>query len=90
MNDHQRRIWLTMLQRIDAFMAGELGLLQLVNDLQGLLDAGEFDDRDMIDRWYELWTPLETRIAVGGSPPPSAQIVAEVEAMKAFLESEMG
>jgi len=59
LNEHQLRLWDRMLQSIESFRKGELQYFNLVYDLEGALDAGEFKDEKLIKQWYDFWLPLE-------------------------------
>ncbi len=48
-----------MLLRIDEYQCQESNYPKLINDLEGLLDVGEFSDKDFNKLWYEKWTPLK-------------------------------
>ena len=48
-----------MLKSIENFREGKLDYFALVGALEGALDAGEFKNQSLIEKWYNLWTPLE-------------------------------
>lgn len=68
----------------DRFLDRELGLKSLVTGLQGLLDAGDFRDQELRDRWYSLWLPLEIRNATG-EVEWSPDAAHEVEALRSYI-----
>ena len=71
--------------QIDFFRRGELGFRSLVENLEGLLDAGEFDDRTFRREWYELWGSLEiTRVTRGDDVTPS-EVNTDLNALHSFL-----
>lgn len=85
MTEHQRRLWEEMIGLIDSYSRGEIDFGSLVGRLEGALDAAEFSDRQLVERWYDAWTPLETHRAVRGSVVPISEVRASVEAMRRFL-----
>jgi len=60
-----RKLWSDMVVFCDRFLAREIRLRALVDGLEGLLNAGSFEDQSLRKRWYEPWTPLEVRNAMG-------------------------
>lgn len=88
MTEHQRRLWNEMIGLIDAYSGGEIEFGALVGGLEGALDAAEFSDRDLVKRWYDAWTHLETHRAVRGPVVPISEVTASVEAMRRFLIEE--
>jgi hypothetical protein len=48
MDGHQRRIWRRMIDQIDQYRAGELSLSRLVTNLEGLLDASETRNANLL------------------------------------------
>lgn len=85
MNSHQRRLWSDMKRATDEYLAGVRNLPELVGALQGATDAGEFKDRDTLDAFYELWTPLEEYNATHGAAAAKASVQPHVVAMQSFL-----
>jgi alkanesulfonate monooxygenase SsuD/methylene tetrahydromethanopterin reductase-like flavin-dependent oxidoreductase (luciferase family) len=88
MTEHQRRLWREMIGLVDSYSQGRIDFGTLVGSLEGALDAAEFSDRDLVKRWYDAWTPLETHRAVRGPVVPISEVMASVEAMKRFLVDE--
>jgi hypothetical protein len=84
MNEHQHRLWLRMLKMIERYQEGAISLPQLVGELQGALDAGEFRDVELVDRFYDFWQPLEITNAVRGNATYE-EVAKDVEAMQNFL-----
>ena len=84
-NSHQERLWREMLQSIDEFRSGKTGYFQFVGKLESALDAGEFRDKQLINTWYDHWTPLEIVRAQKGDAVSSAEVDGYIEAMKKFL-----
>ncbi|WP_458250538.1 hypothetical protein [Geobacter anodireducens] len=62
----------------------------MVGELEGALDASEIKDYDLIDRWYDYWTPLETRRVIQGNNVDKVKAIDELVAMKSFLLSYLG
>jgi hypothetical protein len=48
MDDHQRRIWRRMIDQIDQYRTGDLSLSRLVTNLEGLLDASETRNANLL------------------------------------------
>lgn len=87
LGDHQSRLWQRMLQLIEDFRQGKVSYYDFVGALEGALDAGEFKDKDLIDRWYDLWTPLETVRAQCGNGVNVESVEHYVSDMEAYLKS---
>jgi polysaccharide pyruvyl transferase WcaK-like protein len=86
MNDHQHRLWESMIVLIDSYLNGDnQDLYRIVGKLEGALDASEIKDNNLINQWYDFWTPLETRRAVEGNQPNKEMAVKELNAMKQFI-----
>lgn len=66
-NGHQSRLWGRMIQRIEDFRNGKLQYSELVHELEGMLDACEFKDNNLIEQWYQYWIPLEILYATMGN-----------------------
>ncbi len=73
-----------MIALCDRFLGREINLRTLVDGLEGLLNAGSFEDQSLRKRWYELWTPLEVRNAMGDADW-SLGAKEETEALRSFL-----
>lgn len=63
-NELQKRVWNRMLRHISEYKNGEIPFSILVGSLEGELEAGEFDDKELIANWYDIWGKLETANAV--------------------------
>ncbi len=61
----------------------------IVGKLEGALDASEIKDNDLINQWYDFWTPLETRRAVEGKKVNRTKAIEELTAMKEFLLKQL-
>lgn len=87
LNEHQSRLWRRMLQLIEEYKQGTLNYYEFVGALEGALDAGEFRDKALVQRWYEFWTPLESVRAGRGSGVNVEDVDVYVAGMKTYLES---
>ena len=86
-NEHQSRLWYGMLTSIGDFRKGELQYFDLVYDLEGALDAGEFKNHDLIEQWYGFWTPLEILYATKGNSVTIEDASKYIADMESFLKS---
>lgn len=59
MDEHQRRVWGRILERLDDYESGEVGLRKLLADLRGLLDAADLHDQRVINEFRSYFAPLE-------------------------------
>jgi hypothetical protein len=55
--------------------------------LEGALDAGEFQNKDLVEQWYDLWTPLEILGALKGNSVSVEDADEYLSAMESFLRS---
>lgn len=86
MDEHQHRLWENMINLIDSYLNNETqDFYGIVGKLEGALDASEIKDNNLINQWYDFWTPLETRRAVEGNEVNRTKAVEEMAAMKQFL-----
>ena len=86
MTEHQERLWTRMIELIQEYLDGHTwAYTDVVGGLEGALDASELKDNALVDRWYELWTPLETRRAVEGNDPDKEEVRQELMSMREFL-----
>jgi hypothetical protein len=86
MNEHQLRLLKNMINLIDSFLDNEnQKFFDIVGELEGALDASEIKDTNLINQWYDFWTPLETRRVLEGNQPNRDKAIEELEAMKSFL-----
>ncbi|HFD32193.1 MAG TPA: hypothetical protein ENJ28_05740 [Gammaproteobacteria bacterium] len=67
MNEHQKRLLKQMINLINQYRKGQVKYSNFVGELEGALDAGEFKDNEMIEKWYDLWTNLEIMNALKGN-----------------------
>lgn len=85
-NEHQSRLWLSMLKSIHDFRKGKLQYSDFVSELEGALDAGEFHDKDLVEQWYDLWTPLESIRAKNGNTVTIDEVNEYLFNMETFLK----
>jgi hypothetical protein len=86
MNEHQYRLWKSMISLIDSYLNNEdKDFYEVVGKLEGTLDASEINDNNLVSQWYDFWTPLEIRRAVEGNQPTRDKAIQELSMMKAFL-----
>lgn len=74
-----------MLEMIESYRDGAISFPRLVGELQGALDAGEFQDAALVERFYDFWQPLEITNAVKGKNATDDEVARDVEAMQNFL-----
>lgn len=91
-DEHQLRIWKEMIEKINDYLSGSEDYRVFVKRLEGLLDASEIKDQDLIKEWYKFWTPLEIynadRIDTG-KEAKKEEIIGEIKAMSEFLINEL-
>jgi len=86
-NEHQSKLWNSMLKFINDFRKGELGYFDLVGKLEGALYAGEFKDEELIKQWYNFWTPLEIWNATKGNSVTIEEVDQGLYDMESFLKN---
>jgi len=86
LNEVQMRLWRKMLALIGEFRRGKLNYYEFVGALEGALDAGEFRDNTIVQRWYDAWTPLESVRAQQGSSVTAEEVAPYVSRMEICLE----
>jgi hypothetical protein len=74
-----------MIQLVDVYQAGGMDPPRLVGELEGALDAGDFREQALVQRWYELWGPLEVHGAVRGSRAAVADVAEDLAALRCWL-----
>jgi len=77
-----------MVELLDAYQAGNIDFFRLVGELEGALDAGEFQNSDFTKQWYQLWTPLEVTRAVKGSDVRYEEVASDLNALRRFLADQ--
>lgn len=86
MNELQMRLWHRMIQLVQDYEVGRISFDTLVKDLEGALDAGDFEDDDLRKRWYSAWQRLEIMRATESDPDPQ-RIRSDLDSFRAVLES---
>jgi hypothetical protein len=86
-NEHQLRLWNSMIKSIESFRKGELPYHNFVDELEGALDAGEFQNKELIRKWYDFWTPLEILRAQKGNSVAIEEANKYLTDMEVFLKN---
>jgi len=87
-NEHQTRLWAEMLKSTESYRKGELPYSDFVYGLEGSLDAGEFQDKELIEQWFSFWTPLEILSATKGDSTTIEDADRYLLEMEMFLKSK--
>ena len=87
LTEHQSRLLRDMLQLVEQFRQGNLQYYDFVGALEGALDAGEFRDKGFVERWYDLWTPLESTRAQRGNGVCAEVVEGYLSDMEVYLKS---
>jgi len=87
-NELQRRLWANMLKSTENYRKGELCYSDFIYGLEGALDAGEYQDKDLIEQWYNFWTPLEILYATKGDNTTIEDADKYLLEMELFLMSK--
>lgn len=86
MTDHQKRLWQSMINQIQNYLDGKTkDFYTLVGELEGALDASGIIDNELINKWYNFWTPLEIRRSIQGNNINKKEAIHELKNMKNFL-----
>lgn len=85
LTDHQHNVWSSMLQTVENYTSGNISFPELVTGLEGAFEAGEFRDGSLVERFYNLWQPLEITNAVKGIHAARHEVARDVQAMENFL-----
>jgi len=67
LNEHQFELLRNMLKLIEDFREGKIHYFKLVYGLQGILDAGNYESKYLVNQWHDLWSPLEELAAIKGN-----------------------
>ncbi len=86
-NEHQLRLWDSMLRSIADFREGKIQYYDFVGALEGALDAGEFQNKHIIEQWYRYWTPLEILRAQKENSVTVEDANIYISDMESFLRS---
>jgi hypothetical protein len=84
LTDHDKKLLNEMVVLCNWFLDRELDLKSLVTRLTGLLDAGDFPEKELRDRWYSLWLPMEIRNATG-EHNWSADAAREAQILRSYI-----
>jgi hypothetical protein len=87
-NEHQTNLWVAMLESIGKYRKGELCYSELINGLEGAYQVGEFKEYDIIEKWFDLWIPLEILSATKGDNTTIGDANKYLLAMEIFLKSK--
>jgi hypothetical protein len=85
MNEHQRRLWSRMVELIESYREGAMGYGDMVGQLEGTLDAGEFRDEELVREWYTFWGSLEEIRALQGQDVTENEVGEHLDSMRRFL-----
>ena len=85
MNEHQLSLWGNMLKSIEDFRKGKIQYYDFVGTLEGSLQAGDFDNKLLIEQWYDHWTPLEILRAQKGNDVSVEEASKYISDMELFL-----
>lgn len=91
-NQQQHRLWKSMIDSIKLFMDNKISFQKLVSDLHGAMQAGDFNDTELIKKWYELWGRLEIHNAVSldsGNLLTKEEVLNDVILLKDFLQKNL-
>lgn len=88
-NELQKRLWANMLKSTESYRKGELCYSELVYGLEGSLDAGEYQDKELIEQWYNFWTPLEILSVTKGDSTTIKDVDKYLSEMEMFLKSKL-
>jgi hypothetical protein len=85
-DDHQRRMWSQMLDRVDEYEHGRIDLARLVEDLRGLFIEADPHDVSTRQSFEDVWLSLdiENELRTEGWAPPG---VASPESLHRAVES---
>jgi len=85
--EHQSRLWGGMIEFIENFRKGQSCYSDLIYGLEGALDSGDYQNKELIKRWYEYWTPLEILYATKGDSVTIEDAMNYLYDMESFLRS---
>jgi hypothetical protein len=88
-DEHQSRLWKNMIESIKKFRVGDMLYSDLVGELQGALDSGDYQDKELVLKWYNLWSPLEILNAKYGNGVLIEDAEKCLFEMQVFLEYHM-
>jgi hypothetical protein len=76
----------SMRNLLDEYLNDKINFSYLVNSLEGILDVADISDKNLINNWYEHWTPLEIINAETEFVVEDKEKKKNVTRMKKFLE----
>ncbi len=86
-NKLQSKLWANMLELIKKFRKEEINYSELIYRLEGALDAGDYQNEELVKQWYDYWTPLEIEYVNKGNNVSIGDINGYLSDMELFLES---
>ena len=89
MESHQLKLWHRMIELIENYKKGQIRFSRMVRDLEGIMDACDLRDQQLVERWYDLWQPLEIRNAIKGDQVSKVDAIGELEALERFLRARL-
>jgi hypothetical protein len=88
-NEIQLKLWSEMIQNIKSFRRGNIQYSDLVYELEGALDAGEYKDVSLNKEWFKYWIPLEILSAQKGNNTTICEADKNLQAMENFLQKKL-
>lgn len=86
MTDHQKRLWQSMADLIQNYLDQKTNDFSgLVSKLEGALDASDIKDDELVNEWYDFWTPLEIRRSIEKNDVNKEKAIEELIKMKKFM-----
>jgi len=85
LNEYQIRLLAKMIKLIERYRKGEL-YFDFIYELEGLLDAGEYQDKGFVGQWYDYWTPLEIIFSTMGDSTTIEDVSKYLTEMERFLK----
>ena len=89
MDGHQLKLWNRMIELIKEYKEDQIRFSRLVRELEGILDACDLRDKQLVEQWYDLWQPLEIRNAIKGDLVNKVDAIGEVEVLEQFLRAQL-
>jgi hypothetical protein len=86
-DDHQRRVWRTMIEVIDAYESGAIALQKLASDLRGLLGAADLHDQTLVTEFWNYFVEIDMELELrteGWAPPGSSSDERLNEALRVY------
>ena len=91
-NEYQQRLWKNMVSLIDSYLKDNITFSELVSNLHGSIQVGEFKDQELVKKWYEYWGALEIHNAVAIDKniiPKKDDVINDVENLRKFLVEQL-